>query len=189
MSASPVTRLAALRLHRRLQQDVGLPADEAVCRYVDPEIFFRARRASSQADASFDIAKEVCQVCPIREACLQTALRNGESDGVWGGFTPGERRRFSGQMRDFLALGEEGVELVERTLLSGGKIQQRHRPGVVLMLLDQGWYESAIAEAMDVAPGTVRAARETAERIQLHCRAVGIDLPSWARRLPAAVAS
>ncbi len=37
-------------------------------------------------------AKQICNKCPIRAKCLETALAFRESEGVWGGMTPNERR-------------------------------------------------------------------------------------------------
>lgn len=53
-----------------------------------------------------EIAKDICAECPLQFSCLAFALINNEKWGVWGGFTPGERRRF----RKFLwKLGYEDV--------------------------------------------------------------------------------
>jgi WhiB family redox-sensing transcriptional regulator len=38
-------------------------------------------------------AKAICARCPVRNVCLETALRNNERYGVWGGLTPRERTR------------------------------------------------------------------------------------------------
>ncbi|MFN2505558.1 MAG: WhiB family transcriptional regulator [Acidimicrobiales bacterium] len=38
-------------------------------------------------------AKAICRRCPVRRMCLETALRNRERHGVWGGLTEQERRR------------------------------------------------------------------------------------------------
>lgn len=37
-------------------------------------------------------AKAVCARCPVRAACLEHALTNGEKWGIWGGLTAKERR-------------------------------------------------------------------------------------------------
>jgi WhiB family redox-sensing transcriptional regulator len=37
-------------------------------------------------------AKALCTQCPIRAACAEHAIRRGETDGIWGGLTPAERR-------------------------------------------------------------------------------------------------
>jgi WhiB family redox-sensing transcriptional regulator len=58
---------------------------------MDPELFFpvgEAGPALMQAEA----AKRICASCPVRANCLASALRAGESAGIWGGTTPEERR-------------------------------------------------------------------------------------------------
>ena len=40
-----------------------------------------------------DQAREVCAHCPVAGACLNDAIRSGQKHGVWGGTTPGERRK------------------------------------------------------------------------------------------------
>lgn len=49
------------------------------CRTSDPELFF----AESPADV--ELAKALCQDCPLRQVCLAGALDRGEPWGVWGG--------------------------------------------------------------------------------------------------------
>jgi WhiB family redox-sensing transcriptional regulator len=45
----------------------------------DPELFF------AEAPADVEAAKELCQGCRIRVACLEGALERREPWGVWGG--------------------------------------------------------------------------------------------------------
>jgi len=59
--------------------------DEAICAQTDPEAFFPEQGAST-ADA-----KKVCSGCPVRERCLQYALRNKERFGIWGAKSERER--------------------------------------------------------------------------------------------------
>lgn len=59
----------------------------ARCRGVDPEIFY------PPPDDDGHEAKQVCEPCPVREACLEHALTVREKQGVWGGMTERERRR------------------------------------------------------------------------------------------------
>ena len=40
------------------------------------------RKASSAIAAE---ARAICATCPVRAACLQTALDSGEGYGIWGG--------------------------------------------------------------------------------------------------------
>ncbi len=35
----------------------------------------------------------ICRVCPVRDDCLSFAIKTGQSEGVWGGTTPHQRRR------------------------------------------------------------------------------------------------
>ena len=38
-------------------------------------------------------AKAVCAECPVADECLMYAIETGQSDGIWGGTTPRERRK------------------------------------------------------------------------------------------------
>lgn len=49
----------------------------------DPDMFFDALRE--------ELACRVCDKCPVRDRCLQYAVEEHESYGVWGGKTPAER--------------------------------------------------------------------------------------------------
>jgi WhiB family redox-sensing transcriptional regulator len=39
-------------------------------------------------------AKAICQVCPVKEECLEFALEIREPYGIWGGLTETERRQY-----------------------------------------------------------------------------------------------
>lgn len=60
---------------------------DAACRTLDTALFF----PDSEAETAPALA--VCAGCPVREACLDFALRTRQNDGVWGGHTEPERRR------------------------------------------------------------------------------------------------
>ncbi|TMK81786.1 MAG: WhiB family transcriptional regulator, partial [Actinobacteria bacterium] len=38
-------------------------------------------------------ALSICATCPVRAQCLDYAIRNRETYGIWGGTTPDQRRR------------------------------------------------------------------------------------------------
>ncbi|MER7501089.1 WhiB family transcriptional regulator [Nonomuraea pusilla] len=59
------------------------------CRSSDPDLFFPL--ASSPVQEAR--AKAVCAGCQVLEECRAYALGAGESEGIWGGLTPEERRR------------------------------------------------------------------------------------------------
>jgi WhiB family redox-sensing transcriptional regulator len=57
----------------------AVDAENLPCRINDPELFF----AESPADV--ELAKALCQTCPVRAECLAGALERREPWGVWGG--------------------------------------------------------------------------------------------------------
>lgn len=40
-------------------------------------------------------AKAICAICPVKQECLDYALRNEEVYGIWGGKTTRERAKIS----------------------------------------------------------------------------------------------
>jgi len=58
----------------------------AQCRGENTEIFFDEAMIKSRKFLVF------CDACPVRKACGEWAVKNKETHGVWGGFTPMERR-------------------------------------------------------------------------------------------------
>ena len=63
------------------------------CRGLDPGMFYPDEEDDALA------AKQVCQQCDVRIACLEHALASREKQGVWGGATERERRRIIRQRR------------------------------------------------------------------------------------------
>lgn len=59
----------------------------AACQGMDTEIFFPEVKEEERA------AKRICSGCMIRSDCLALARELGERHGIWGGMTPGERRK------------------------------------------------------------------------------------------------
>jgi WhiB family transcriptional regulator, redox-sensing transcriptional regulator len=43
--------------------------------------------------------RELCEDCPVRQECLETALANRELQGLWGGTTFDERQRMRRALR------------------------------------------------------------------------------------------
>jgi WhiB family redox-sensing transcriptional regulator len=65
--------------------------ERALCRNItDQEMFFPEHGNRSPAKA-----KAICRRCSVRLTCLETALRNDEDFGIWGGLTERERRNLS----------------------------------------------------------------------------------------------
>jgi hypothetical protein len=44
-------------------------------------------------------AEAMCADCPVRQECLDFALRNGMHFGIWGGMSESERQRMRREMR------------------------------------------------------------------------------------------
>ncbi|PNV31903.1 WhiB family transcriptional regulator [Streptomyces sp. DH-12] len=65
--------------------------EEALCRTVDPELFFPVGEAGAAAVQTAE-AKRICGRCPLTRACREWALSEGEDSGVWGGLSEQERR-------------------------------------------------------------------------------------------------
>ena len=63
----------------------------ALCLQVDPELFFPEAGQSSNS-RHIRAAIAVCHRCEVRETCLQFALDNRITDGIWGGQLPTHRR-------------------------------------------------------------------------------------------------
>ena len=75
--------------HRTLPAPARLAArwrELAACRGADLNLFFPARGGSAEP------ARQVCAACPVRQPCLDYAVSNAITDGIWGGLTERERR-------------------------------------------------------------------------------------------------
>jgi WhiB family redox-sensing transcriptional regulator len=69
---------------------------EAACSGVSSDLFFPVGEDPESSAA----AKDICAVCPVREACLQYAISTNQTEGVWGGLDANERRRMRRRLRD-----------------------------------------------------------------------------------------
>ncbi len=58
----------------------------AACRGTDLDLFFPERGEPAGP------ARQVCARCPVRQTCLEYALINRITHGIWGGLTERERR-------------------------------------------------------------------------------------------------
>jgi WhiB family redox-sensing transcriptional regulator len=63
---------------------------DALCRDVDPEVFFPWAEGGALLEFQEAEAKEVCRLCPVASECLATHM--AEPWGVFGGMTAGERK-------------------------------------------------------------------------------------------------
>ena len=65
---------------------------EGACRTADPDLFFPVA-VGAAASPQVTRALRICDGCPVRQACLDFAMRTREPAGIWGGTTPEERIR------------------------------------------------------------------------------------------------
>lgn len=88
LSAVPATRAGRGNHHF----DLALPCPpewmaDALCAQVDTDVFFPAKGGSALP------AKEICDLCPVVQACLGYALTLGyDLPGVWGGMSENDRK-------------------------------------------------------------------------------------------------
>ena len=73
-------------------REVGDRSDRAACAGEDPELFFPVGQKRG-AFRQIEQARAVCERCGIRGDCLGLALSTTAEYGIWGGYTPQERRR------------------------------------------------------------------------------------------------
>jgi WhiB family transcriptional regulator, redox-sensing transcriptional regulator len=64
----------------------------AACLLADPDLFFPVSSVGP-AERQIARAKTICGGCPVREKCLEFALRHELAYGIWGGTTPEDRQR------------------------------------------------------------------------------------------------
>ena len=60
--------------------------EQAACCGTDLDVFFPERGESAGP------ARQVCAACQVRKPCLEYALSNRITSGIWGGLTERERR-------------------------------------------------------------------------------------------------
>jgi WhiB family transcriptional regulator, redox-sensing transcriptional regulator len=65
----------------------------AACRGADAALFFHEDRGESYGEA-----RMICFGCPVRVNCLDHALRTHEKLGMWGGKSPGQRKRMLAEL-------------------------------------------------------------------------------------------
>lgn len=70
---------------------------KAACRGPHTSLFFPPSHFERKDDKEHREAqaKSICASCPVRQPCLQYALRIREPHGIWGGLNEVERRALS----------------------------------------------------------------------------------------------
>ena len=68
--------------------DLAWVDDRALCRQVDPALFF----VEPGQDRAAALAKAICRECPLIEPCARYALAHAESGGIWGATSESDRK-------------------------------------------------------------------------------------------------
>ena len=66
--------------------------EQAACAGMDTDLFYYAPLERGPAKAlRIQIAKSVCNTCPVKAKCLDNALKHQDNHSIQGGTTPEER--------------------------------------------------------------------------------------------------
>lgn len=79
----------------RLVKAVHEKTDEIPCTKEDPDLYTESWADSSNLSAHK--AAKLCDGCPVKDLCLDYAISNNETHGVWGGQTPRDRKKLRKQ--------------------------------------------------------------------------------------------
>lgn len=73
------------------------PSDDwrkrAACIEADPGLFYPDTPVGVNHRQAYAAAREVCGTCPVKLDCLEYAMHERETEGMWGGLTPLEREK------------------------------------------------------------------------------------------------
>jgi WhiB family redox-sensing transcriptional regulator len=91
-------------------------ASRAACSDMDTDLFYPEasldeRKKGVWNPADYEAARQVCLGCPVRPECYEYAMATEEEWGMWGGFTPEERK----------AMKKSGLEPDLRGMRSGSR--------------------------------------------------------------------
>lgn len=71
--------------------------DEALCKYVDPELWFADVNNTNSRETK--LAKEICGSCKHEVECAAYAIVNPDIVGIWGATTTTERKRIRKKLK------------------------------------------------------------------------------------------
>ena len=68
--------------------------DDALCAQTDPDAFHPGHGELNLSKTAI----KICNMCDVKEQCLDYALKNNESIGIWGGTGPRTRAKMRVQL-------------------------------------------------------------------------------------------
>jgi DNA-binding CsgD family transcriptional regulator len=118
----------------------------AACSGADPDLFFPEPDAAAE---EVERAKQICGQCPVRQACLDAALRSTDSIGICGGLTVEERE-------DLLhPAGRSKWDVRRVNQLSAREIAMDHGADMLVWLVKHQLPVAAVADRLGVKPSAV----------------------------------
>jgi WhiB family redox-sensing transcriptional regulator len=115
----------------------------AACASADPDLFFPDSDTPAQQIA---VAKQICAVCLVRKACLEDAVRRGESEAICGGLTGKERRAL---------VSQEGKRLRRPGKASARQLAVKHGAHLLVSLVKWRMSTQQVAEELGSTPMSV----------------------------------
>lgn len=93
----------------------------AACRGLPAAVFYPPDNERGQRRRRRELrAKQVCAACPVITDCLRHAVRWPETEGIWGGTTPGERGLVPERISHYSLKGHrQNEDAVRRSRASG----------------------------------------------------------------------
>lgn len=68
---------------------------DAACRGTHPSIFY----PNAEDDAAYAGARVICRTCPVAMECADYGAQFGNNEGMWGGLSPRDQRRWRKMQR------------------------------------------------------------------------------------------
>lgn len=113
------------------------------CKRQDPERWF----PGDEEGVTAEYAKNQCDTCPIKDACLAYALADPDMSGIWGGSTTKQRARLRGGRPEPVPAPKPRPVVVPKNR-SKSYISERRE--AVQRLTDSGWSSWQIARELKI---------------------------------------
>lgn len=83
----------AQQLHALLMKGITENGNYVGCSQSPDDWFASGINGYQDSYQHLQIAKDICNMCPLKTLCMAYAIEEREPYGVYGGTTPGERRK------------------------------------------------------------------------------------------------
>ncbi|MFH8581683.1 WhiB family transcriptional regulator [Streptomyces zaomyceticus] len=114
---------------------------------VDPDLFFPD---PGTPDEQINMAKQICGGCPVRQTCLDEAIRRNDQAAICGGLTPDER---NGLLRPNASLNRFQQKRVDSNVARS--VAMDHGADLLVWLVKREMPVAVAAEQLGVSPRAV----------------------------------